>query len=53
MHVANLEPRMIRGLESQGMVLAVATEDATPEGGQGKFSLLEPNNEIPAGTHAK
>ncbi len=46
MFVANLEPRMIRGLESQGMILAVSTED-------GKFSLLEPNDEIPAGTRAK
>ena len=46
MFVANLESRMIRGLESQGMILAVSTEDE-------KFSLLEPNDEIPAGTHAK
>ncbi|MFA5932394.1 MAG: hypothetical protein WC793_03405 [Candidatus Paceibacterota bacterium] len=46
MFVANLEPRMIRGFESQGMILAVSTED-------GKFSLLEPNNEIPAGTRAR
>ncbi len=46
MFVANLEPRMIRGFESQGMILAVSTEE-------GKFSLLEPNNEIPVGTRAK
>ena len=46
MFVANLEPRMIRGLESQGMILAVSTEE-------GKFSLLEPSDEIPAGAHAK
>ena len=46
MFVANLEPRVIRGLESQGMILAVATED-------GKFSLLEPKAEIPAGTRAR
>ena len=46
MFVANLEPRTIRGLESEGMILAVSTED-------GKFSLLEPNAEIPVGTHAK
>lgn len=44
--VANLEPRVIRGLESQGMILAVSTED-------GKFSLLSPNDEIPVGTKAK
>lgn len=46
MFVANLEPRIIRGLESNGMILAVSTED-------GKFSLLEPNQEIPTGTHTK
>ncbi len=46
MFVANLEPRMIRGFESNGMIVAVSTED-------GKFSLLEPNDEIPAGTRAK
>jgi methionyl-tRNA synthetase len=46
MFVGNLEPRVIKGLESNGMVLAVSTED-------GKFSLLEPADEIPVGTHAK
>jgi methionine--tRNA ligase beta chain len=46
MFVANLEPRTIRGFESQGMILAISTED-------GKFSLLEPNDEIPVGTKAK
>ena len=46
MFVTNLEPRMIKGLESQGMILAVSTED-------GKFSLLEPVGEIPVGTRAK
>ena len=46
MFVANLEPRTIRGIESRGMILAVSTED-------GKFSLLEPNAEIPAGARAK
>ena len=46
MFVANLEPRIIRGLESQGMILAVSTED-------GKFSLLEPSDEISAGSRAK
>lgn len=44
--VANLEPRIIRGLESRGMILAVSAED-------GKFSLLEPTGEIPAGARAK
>jgi methionyl-tRNA synthetase len=46
MFVANLEPRIIRGYESQGMILAVSTED-------GGFSLLEPNDTIPVGAKAR
>ncbi len=44
--VTNLEPRIIRGFESNGMILAVSTED-------GKFSLLETSKEIPAGSKVK
>jgi methionyl-tRNA synthetase len=44
--VTNLEPRMIKGLESQGMILALSTDD-------GKFSLIMPNSDMPAGTKAK
>ena len=46
MFVANLEPRTIRGVESNGMILAVSTDE-------GGFSLLEPNGSIPVGTSAK
>ena len=46
MFIANLEPRTIRGIESQGMILAVSDE-------AGGFSLLTLLNEIPAGTRAK
>lgn len=46
MFVANIEPRVIRGFESNGMILAVSTED-------GRFSLLEPDQEIPEGTKAR
>jgi methionine--tRNA ligase beta chain len=46
MFVTNLEPRVIRGYESNGMLFAVST----PEGA---FSLLEPNSSIPPGTKAK
>jgi methionyl-tRNA synthetase len=52
MFVTNLEPRMIRGHESNGMLFAVST----PEGA---FSLLEPSpidpskGAIPPGTRAK
>jgi len=40
--VANLESRVIKGLESQGMILAVHEGEA--------FSLLEVGNSIPPGT---
>jgi methionine--tRNA ligase beta chain len=46
MFVANLEPRVIRGVESEGMILAVSTD-------AGLFSLLEPGGEIPPGARAK
>ncbi len=46
MFVANLEPRTIRGFESNGMLFALSTET-------GEFSLLEPNSSIPVGTRAK
>ena len=46
MFVANLGPRVIRNIESQGMILAVSSAD-------GKFSLLEPNDEIPVGARAR
>jgi methionine--tRNA ligase beta chain len=38
----NLQPRTIRGLESQGMILAANTEDM--------FALLCPDADLPAGT---
>jgi len=44
--VTNLEPRTIRGLESQGMILAVGV----PEG---VFSLMHPDHEVPPGSGAK
>ncbi len=42
----NLEPRTIKGLESQGMIMAVST----PEG---QFSLLKVSEDIPEGTRVK
>lgn len=45
MFVTNLEPRTIKGHESNGMLFAVST-------GDGSFSLLEPNPSIPPGTRA-
>ena len=59
MFVTNLEPRKLRGFESNGMLFAVSTPDVLDETGavvkKGSFSLLEPAPEagIPAGTRAK
>lgn len=47
--LANLEPRVIRGLESQGMILAVS-------GGEGEnqfFSLLQTENNVQPGAEIK
>jgi methionine--tRNA ligase beta chain len=40
--LVNLQPRTIRGLESQGMILAAERD--------GVFALLNPHNGLPAGT---
>lgn len=45
MFVTNLEPRTIRGLKSQGILLAVSGPDGT-------FSLLTPSDTIPPGSLA-
>lgn len=42
--VTNLEPRTIRGLESNGMLFAVGTDDS--------FAFLTPDREVPSGTSA-
>lgn len=44
--VTNLEPRIIRGFESNGMILAVSSKN-------GEFSFLEPSSDIPVGSEAK
>ena len=48
MFVTNLEPRKIKGLESNGMLFAVSCDSEDGE----KFSLLEPNDTIPPGSRA-
>ena len=40
--LVNLEPRTIRGLESQGMILAIGDADT--------FALLHPQQVVPAGS---
>jgi methionyl-tRNA synthetase len=40
--ILNLEPRTIRGLESQGMILAAGDSEI--------FTLLEPEQNVPPGT---
>lgn len=41
--IVNLEPRTIRGLESNGMILAISSDD-------GEFSFLEPSSDVRAGS---
>lgn len=43
--IVNLEPRTIRGFESQGMIIACSTDDS--------FSLLVPQTPIAAGAKIK
>ena len=43
--LTNLEPRVIRGLESQGMILAGSHE--------GSLALLLPSSDVPVGTKIK
>lgn len=43
--LTNLEPRSIRGLESQAMILAASTDDV--------FTILSPQVEMPAGTEVR
>ena len=40
--VVNLEPRVIRGVESQGMILGISAND--------KVVLLKPQKKVPAGS---
>jgi methionine--tRNA ligase beta chain len=44
-YIVNLEPRIIRGFESQGMILAGLHE--------GVLALLEPSADVPPGTKIK
>jgi len=44
--IANLEPRKMRGLESQGMLLAASHMD----GEQRKVIVLTPDGDVPAGS---
>ena len=43
--LANLEPRVIRGFESQGMILAASHEET--------LGLLFPHQDLPVGTRIK
>lgn len=46
LYVTNLAPRVIKGVESQGMLLALSY-------GEHDFSLLLPDREVPPGTKVK
>ena len=57
MFVTNLEPRKIKGYESNGMLFAISTPPVpvpapAPTAPVAGFSLLEPNSSIPPGTLA-
>lgn len=43
--LVNLQPRVIRGFESQGMILAASNDEV--------FSLFHPSEELPAGTRIR
>ncbi len=43
-YFSNLKPRVMKGIESQGMLLAASTEDHS------QVSLLQPDADIEAGT---
>ena len=49
--VTNLEPRMLMGLESQGMIMAVLGGGA--EGASEFFSLLKLGDDVPPGSIVK
>lgn len=42
--VTNLEPRMLKGIESNGMLFAVGSDES--------FAFLAPDREVPPGTSA-
>ena len=44
-YIFNLAPRMLRGVESQGMLLAASDENGV--------ALLQPERDVPAGTKLK
>ena len=44
-YIVNLEPRTLRGVESQGMLLAASLEDG--------IALLHPDSPVPPGTKLK
>jgi methionyl-tRNA synthetase len=44
--VSNLAPRVIKGLESNGMILAATASDGT-------FTLVVPEHDVPPGTKLK
>lgn len=48
-YVTNLEPRMMMGLESQGMLLCAVVDVSVGEG-QGKAVPLKSLSKVPAGT---
>jgi methionyl-tRNA synthetase len=49
-YIVNLQPRMIKGVESRGMLLAMSFSDVENADG---FALMHPDGSVPAGTKIK
>lgn len=50
LYIVNLEPRKIKGIESQGMLLALSFVSEETEGG---FAMVRPDAVVPPGTCIK
>jgi methionine--tRNA ligase beta chain len=48
-YVVNLEPRMMMGLESQGMILAAEGDNPSTSSGHRKPIPIKPSGKVPAG----
>ncbi|MFM2414360.1 MAG: hypothetical protein RI911_53 [Candidatus Parcubacteria bacterium] len=49
-YIVNLEPRIIKGVESQGMLLAMSFDASTPGT---SFALMHPDIPVPSGTYIR
>ena len=56
-YIVNLAPRMLKGIESQGMLLALSfglpAAQGTAQAGEHDLALLVPDKDVPSGTKAQ